>query len=342
VSADLARAAAVGELVVLHGGTSGEREVSLGSGRAVLEALAGEAALRVHDVEVTEAGAWRVGGRELAPHEALAALPEGALCFLALHGGAGEDGTLQAFLEVCGRRYTGSGVAASALCMDKHLTRLALAAEGLRTARGLLVTPRAWRDARAGTLARAAELLGDGVFAKPRWGGSSVGMRFVEDARALEEALDGLVGAGEQVLLEARVRGVECTCAVLGNRGDELRALPLVEIVPRGAGWFDYREKYDAAGAEELCPPRSIDEATCAQVQALALRAHEAAGCDGYSRTDFIVPADGGAPVALEINTLPGLTPRSLVPQAAAAAGMGFRALCLEIARLAAARWSRS
>lgn len=322
----------VADLVVLYGGRSSEREVSLTSGRAVLETFRGDSRTRLHAVEIACDGRWLVEGRSLAPSEAIRALPEDALFFLGLHGGAGEDGTIQGFLELCARRYTGSGVAASALCMDKQRTRLVLAAEGIATAPGALVRRGEAPDAPLRALAAA------GAFVKPNRGGSSVGTSFVAKEGDLAVAIERVHADGDDALVEARVRGVETTCAVLGNRGDALRPLPPVEIRPRANAFFDYREKYDAAGALELCPPESISAAASERLRELAARAHRAAGCDGYSRTDFIVPVEEGVegePVALEINTLPGLTPRSLSPLAASRVGMDFRAFCSEIVRLA-------
>ncbi len=329
---------------VLLGGRSSEREVSLDSGRAVTAALElgqrraldrGEDAPRsVVAVEIAVDGRWLLAGEPLEPAQALCRLPLGTVFFLALHGGEGEGGVVQGLLEGAGRDYTGSGVAASSLCLDKHRTRLVLADAGLRVAPGHLVRPEAWGRDRGAEVARLEALGGAAWFVKPNRGGSSLGVVQVESHGALRGAVEAVLGAGDAALVEARVAGVEATCGVLGNRGEALRALPPVEIRPRGAGYFDYREKYDAAGALELCPPEGFDPAIVERLQELARRAHEVAGCDGVSRTDFIVPADGGDPVALEINTLPGMTARSLVPRSAEIAGLDFPALCLELVRL--------
>lgn len=331
-------------IAVLYGGRSSEREVSLTSGRAVLAALrsatAGQAAPRIFAVELGTDGRWSLEGEELAPCEALRRLPADTLFFLALHGGEGEDGTIQGFLELCGRAHTGSALAASALCMDKHQTRLALADAGLKVAPGVLVLHEAWSERRTEELARIQRLGGGDVFVKPNRGGSSLGTSRAQGPEAIAAAVERVLSSGDRALVEARVLGVETTCAVLGNRGTTPRALPPVEIRPRSGQFFDYQEKYDAAGAEELCPPRSLAPELVARVAERALAAHRVAGCDGYSRTDFIVPTAGpgaGEPVALEINTLPGLTPRSLSPLAASVVGIDFPSFCLEIVRLALA-----
>jgi len=326
-------------VAVLQGGRSSEREVSLRSGNAVLRALAGGALERVLALEIEPDGRWKFEGRSLSALEALAAVPRGTLFFLALHGGEGEDGTIQGLLSTQGFRHTGSGVGASALCMDKQHTRAVLAAEGLRVARGRLVRPLEWRTERTRVLAEIAEFGGRGCVVKPNRGGSSVDTFVLDDLRLLEPRIARVLETGDLALVEERILGVETTCAVLGNAGGELRALTPVEIVPKAGRFFDYKEKYDAQGAAEFCPPRSLDAAAVRELQELALRAHRTTGCDGYSRTDFFVPPEG-APVVLEVNTLPGLTDRSLLPQAAAQQGLSFEELCLEILALALERGS--
>jgi D-alanine-D-alanine ligase len=324
-------------VAVLLGGRSPEREVSLRSGAAVLRALAGGSVERLLSLEIEPDGRWKFEGRSLPALEALGAVPRGTLFFLALHGGEGEDGSIQGLLATQGFLHTGSGVGASALCMDKQHTRAVLAAEGLRVARGRLVRPHEWRAARARILAEIGEFGAGGCVVKPNRGGSSVDTFVVDDARQLEARITRVLATGDLALVEERIVGIEATCAVLGNARGELRALPPVEIVPKQGRFFDYEEKYSAEGAAEFCPARSLSAAVCAELSELALRAHRAAGCDGYSRTDFFVPAEG-APVVLEINTLPGLTDRSLLPLSAAVQGYTFPELCLELLALALER----
>jgi D-alanine-D-alanine ligase len=324
-------------VAVLLGGRSSEREVSLKSGSAVLRALSGGGVARVLALEIEPDGRWRLEGRSLSALEALAALPQDTLFFLALHGGEGEGGSIQGLLATQDRLHTGSGVGASALCLDKQHTRAVLAAEGLRVARGRLVHPHEWREPRARLLAELAALSATGFVVKPNRGGSSVDTYVLEDSSLLEPRITRVLQTGDLALVEERLRGVETTCAVLGNARGELRALTPVEIVPKDGRFFDYEEKYSAGGAQEFCPPRTLSAATCASLCDLALRAHRAAGCDGYSRTDFFVPG-GGEPVVLEINTLPGLTDRSLLPLSAAVHGFSFPELCLEILALALER----
>lgn len=325
-------------VAVVHGGRSGERAVSLETGRAVLAALSdagdGRGPRRVLGVEVGPDGRWCVGERWLDPLRAVAALEDVDLFFLGLHGGEGEGGGLQGLLSTAGRRFTGSHLAASAVCLDKVFARELFAAAGGRVAPGVLVArgeavPRELPRGLGGEPAAA-------WFVKPRRGGSSVDTACAASRGELERAVAAVHAAGDDALVETRLEAVEATCAVLGNRGDELVALTPLEIRPHAGRFFDYEEKYSPAGALELCPPESLDAAACARLAELARRAHRALGCDGYSRSDFLVPDGGrGEPVFLETNTLPGLTPRSLVPQAAAHDGLDFRSLCLRILELA-------
>jgi D-alanine-D-alanine ligase len=330
-------------VAVLHGGRSSEREVSLRSGAAVLAALRdardGAGPSHVLEVEVLADGAWRLNGESHAPEEALSRLPRDVVFFLALHGGEGEDGTIQGLLASTGRAHTGTGVAGSALCMKKSWTRAVLAQARVAVAPDRTVDAPEWSRERV-RVARELRALGrDGWAVKPDSGGSSVATFVLEPDGDLERAVDAVLATGDLALVEARVRGVECTVPVLGETTGGVRALTPVEIVPKAGRFFDYEEKYSAGGATEHCPPQSLDAATCALLRELGERAHAAAGCQGYSRVDFIVPQheDGrqGAPIALEINTLPGLTSRSLLPQSAAHAGFSFRALCLHILELA-------
>jgi D-alanine-D-alanine ligase len=334
-------------VAVLYGGRSSEREISSLTGAAVLGALRAREGpsddrgpARCVAVEIESNGAWTVEGERCAPGTAVSMLPEDTIFFLGLHGGEGENGAVQGFLETCSRRYTGSGVAASALCMDKRSARVVLSAAGLAVAPAETVEARDWRERRGEILRSAARVSIDGWAVKPNGGGSSVGTSIVESAEDLARAIDGALETDDRALVEQRIAGTEATCAVLGNAGGELRALTPIEIVPHAGRFFDWQQKYSDGGAEELCPPRTIGAEDCRKLRELALLAHRAAGCDGYSRADFIVRADGGGPVFLEINTLPGLTARSLLPKAAAADGLSYRDLCLEILGLAVERSS--
>jgi D-alanine-D-alanine ligase len=362
LDADLRARIARFSVAVLRGGRSSEREVSLRSGAAMLAALRGEdlaggdespeprdacidtpQPARVLEVECCADRTWKLEGVALAPGECIQRLGADTLYLLALHGGEGENGTIQGLLESHARVYTGSGVAASALCMNKHATRLVLQHAGLAVAPARTIHPLEWANDSVRVLSEIAGLSRQGWSVKPNCGGSSVSTFLVATERELRPAIEAVLATGDRVLVEQRVLGVEATCGVLGNERGRLHALSPVEIVPHAGRFFDYEEKYSAGGADEFCPPRAISARTCARLQELACTAHRAAGCDGYSRIDFIVPrADDGAegePVVLEINTLPGMTERSLLPKAAAAEGLALRDLLMEIAGLALVRW---
>ncbi len=313
-------------VAVLMGGPSSERGVSLRSGQAVVDAL-DRRKYRVLPVDIGRDGSWRLpeptlidsppvqGGISLERIRTVLArsAAEGSVdvVFLALHGKFGEDGTIQGLLEEAGLPYTGAGVAASALAMDKDRAKAVVAAAGVRVPRGLLVAK--------GEPPRAP---GFPAFVKPAGGGSSIGAGPADDEAALRARVEAVFALGEgAALVEERLSGTEVTCAVLGNRGAPERVLPVVEIVPRGRAFFDYEAKYDPAACEEICPAR-IGEGERVLVERAAVAAHRALGCDGMSRSDFILV--GGEPVYLETNTIPGMTENSLCPRAARAAGISF------------------
>ncbi len=328
-------------VAVLRGGSSREHGVSLLSGNAVVRALR-ERGHDVVDVRIDPDGAWRFD--DAAPitraHGLLALSGEGSLdpidvVFIALHGAWGEDGTLQGTLKTLGLPYTGSGVLASALAMDKERTKEVLAHHGVATPAWVAVEARAWSTDRDGVLGAAADLTAP-LVVKPGREGSSFGISLVATTKELPAALDvALDSPGARALVEERVVGTEVTCAVLGNHNDPLRTLPIVEIVPRDGAMFDFEAKYQGA-SEEICPAR-ISEAAARRVSAAAQLAHELLGCDGLSRSDFFIDADDNA-WFLETNTVPGMTRESLSPRAAAAAGLTFEDLCEELVRLALKR----
>ena len=336
-------------IAVLMGGRSDERGVSLTSGAAVVAALRDltgpsfEVTPPIFGVEIDPAGRWVLDGATLEPLQAIGSLPEDTVFLLALHGGEGEDGTIQRLLGDAQRRYTGAGPECSALCMDKHRSREAAAAAGVRVAEGALVTQADLEKDRAAALARAHAVPGPVRFVKHTSAGSSFGVHRCANDAEVTTACEDVAASGADVLIEAEVRGLETTVGVMGEGRDAL-ALPVAEIVPGEGGlFFDHEQKYsDARGAQEFCPPRYLSSDLTARLQARALDAWESFGGTRYARIDFIVPAerqpDGSFhfeedvdPVLLEANTLPGFTPRSLLPLAAAADDVGFRELCLEL-----------
>lgn len=298
-----------GKVGVLYGGKSAEREVSIMSGTGVHQAL--------HSAGV-DAHLFDTGVRSLAE------LAEERFdrVFIALHGRYGEDGTMQGALELLKVPYTGSGPLASALAMDKTMTKRIWMNEGLPTPRFEVL------DRQSDLLAVAAKL-GLPLIVKPPHEGSTIGVTKVEDGDAMRAAYELAAEYDEQVLAEAFVQGRELTVAILGS-GAQARALPVVEIVaPEGN--YDYEHKYFTDDTRYLCPAPLPEDVT-RRVQEISEAAYRALGCEGWGRVDVMLDADN-QPYLLEVNTSPGMTGHSLVPMAAAASGMSYEALCVEILR---------
>lgn len=305
-------AAAKERIAVLMGGNSAEREISIRSGSEVVRALH-SLGYDAHSLDFDERLFEAL--RERKPD----------IVFIALHGPGGEDGHAQALLEYLGIPYTGSGLEAAALSMDKHLTKKLLAAEGLPTPVWDLF------DLTGGTLPLLPGSLDLPLVVKPRFEGSTVGVAIVHTHEEWTNAMLEASKTYAQILAEEYVRGREFTCAVLGEE-----ALPIVEIVANRDGFYSYDAKYEPGGSTHIVPA-GIDEDLAARLQMLALSAHRLLGLRDYSRTDFIVTADQ-RPYLLEINSLPGLTPLSLVPEACAAIGISFEALIDRLVGYARAR----
>lgn len=313
------------KVAVLMGGRSGEHAVSLRSGAAVLGALdaLGWQAVRV---VLTQDGRAEWPDGEGSVGEALLALERASVdcAFIAMHGEEGEDGRIQGALELLRIPYQGSGVQASAIGLDKARTKGELRLAGLPLAADRLLV--AGPDGLAqDALEATARELSLPLALKTLASGSSVGVALVRSLDALLETAPAMVKPGESLLVEAFVAGREFTLPVLEREDGTPEALPVVEIRPRTAAFFDYEAKYTPGATDELCPAPIAPELE-ARLRALGVRAHQALGCSGYSRTDCIVSADG-AVALLEVNTLPGLTAESLLPKAAQAAGLSFPAL---------------
>ncbi len=295
------------------GGNSSEREVSLSSGARVAEALRS----RGHTVTTVDP--------HPDPFVMLEAAKSAEVTWLALHGGAGEDGTVQALLDLAGVSYTGSGVLGSALAMDKDLSKHLFRAAGVPTADWRMVmagdaTP--WRE--IGYAKEVFAALGERVVVKPSKQGSTVGLSIVKAPEELAGAIAEAFKYDDEVMLEAFVPGRELTVAVLGGR-----ALPVGEIIPKHE-IYDYECKYVPGMAEEIFPA-PISEDVRETVQRYAMLAYAGLKLRGCARIDFRLHPNGGL-YCLEANTLPGMTGTSLVPQAAQAAGIGFPELCERIA----------
>jgi len=290
-------------ITVMLGGPSAEREVSLQSGAAVVRALRSLG----HTVDPLDPrdDSWTlVAGTEVV--------------FLALHGTYGEDGTVQRHLEALGLPYTGCDFEASRIAFDKVMTKRRCVQAGVPTARFEVFTspkatwPAGWQPP---------------VVLKPVRQGSSVGLQFVERVEDWNAALAEALRYDSEVLLEEKILGRETTVGILGRE-----ALPIVEVRPRQGG-YDYQNKYTSGRTEYFCPA-SFDAATAQRIQQAALAAFRAVGGRDYGRVD-VIARPGGDPVVLEVNTLPGMTETSLLPKAAAAAGMSFPELCQRMVDLA-------
>ncbi|HVP14730.1 MAG TPA: D-alanine--D-alanine ligase [Terriglobales bacterium] len=324
-------------VAVLMGGRSSEREISLRTGRGIARALralghevtsvdaADGAILPAGDEESGARAAAEVGRLPLAAQIDLVRAPavrEADVVYIALHGTFGEDGRIQALLELAGKAYTGSGVLASALAMDKAMSKRVFLDAGVPTPR--------WRLGRAGEVPGPAEIAACGglpLVVKPNEEGSTVGLTIVREDEALAPAWELAARYGDAILLEEYIPGRELTVAVL-----EDEALPLVEIRPK-SGFYDYENKYTAGRTDYFCPA-DLAESLAERIRGLGVTAARALGCSGVSRVDFrLDPRDVAH--CLEVNTIPGMTPTSLVPMAARAVGMTYEdvvARALELA----------
>lgn len=310
------------KVAVLLGGRSPEREVSLRSGEAVYRALLEKGFV-----------AWKVDAQD--PNFVVElALNRPDVVFIALHGTYGEDGTVQGLLELLGLPYTGSGVLASALAMNKIMTKRLLLQAGLPTPPFAVVR----REEVAGDTVEgfAQELLarfgGKAVFKVPDQG-SSLGVYLVQTPPEAAKALEACLAQGREVLVEKYLPGMEVTAPIIGN--DHPRVLPLIEIVP-AKGRYDYEAKYSPGGSEHIIPPR-LAPAVQERIASLALATYRLLGCAGFARIDLRLD-ETGEPMILEVNTIPGLTATSLVPDSARAAGLEFPDLVVELVRLALER----
>ena len=303
---------AFGKVAVLMGGTSAEREISLMSGTGVLEALRSQGVdAQAFDPATRDLGELRGEGY--------------ARCFVALHGRHGEDGTVQGALELLGIPYTGSGVLASAICMDKVMTKRIWLAEGLPSPKFVrLAADRQQRE----QLRAVPDVLGLPLVVKPPREGSSIGITKVAGYSQMQDAVALAARFDSDVLCEQFIDGDEVTCPVLGE-GESARALPVVRIVaPDGA--YDYQNKYFTDVVRYECPSGlPADEER--EIQRIVLAAYRVLDCRGWGRADLMVRTSDRKPFLLEMNTSPGMTSHSLVPMSARAAGISYEALCAQL-----------
>lgn len=331
------------KVALLMGGRSAEREISLRTGRGIAQALRNLG----HEVVALDAATGRqlpAGDEErqglaegdvkrlpAAMSSAMAdaeGIRDAEVVMIALHGGAGEDGTVQALMELAGKPYTGSGVMASALAMNKAMSKRIFEHEGIPTPR--------WTVLRAGdtdATVDATTLGGYPLVVKPSSEGSTVGLTIVTEPDDLPEAIRLASDYGPEVLIEQYIPGRELTVAVLGDE-----ALPIVEIRPQG-GHYDFESKYTAGKSDYFCPA-DLPEPLAQRVRDLGLQAVKALDCRGCARVDFRLDP-GGEPWCLEVNTIPGMTPTSLVPMAAKARGISYDELVGRMLDLALSEWRR-
>jgi D-alanine-D-alanine ligase len=336
------------KILVIMGGTSAERDVSLASGEAIVKALkqTGHQVLALDTAQgeklLSDNGKYIPGGvKERPPDvkelkraskqqtlEAIHAFDfsEVDVIFLGLHGGQGEDGTIQALLDLTGKPYTGSGVLASALSMDKAMSKKIFEHEGIPTPEWLSV--REFRQSDISTIFEQIESsFGFPCVVKPNDQGSTVGLTVVKEKQDLAKAIQCALEYSEHVLIERYIAGRELTVGVLGDM-----PLPVVEIIPEH-GIYDYHCKYTHGKSRYVCPAE-ISKEKADEIQKLGLKAFQTLGCEGYARVDFRYGEDNQF-YCLEVNTLPGMTSLSLVPMAAKAMGIDFPGLVDKIAILA-------
>ena len=318
---------AVKRIAVLKGGRSLERGVSLRSGAQVQDALQRLG----HTAVSTDVGPGLV-------EQLRAAAPDAA--FIAMHGGDGEDGTVQELLTAIGIPYTGSGPAACIRCADKALAKYLLAEAGIPTPDFRSFREAAFKELGAGgVLADIERDIGLPLVVKPACQGSALGVKFARSAAELPGALVSAFSYDRKVLVERYVRGRDLAVSIVDSNagGGEPVALPIVEAVPRKEDFYDFESRYEIGQTTFVCPAE-LGAETTERAQQLALAAYALLGCHGFARVDLMLGEPDGELTVLECNVVPGLTETSLLPQAADAAGIGFDEL---VARMLASAWSR-
>lgn len=339
-------------VIVMMGGPSSEHDVSMASGAEVFKALKSTGQFEVQGVIISRDGQWSLtaSAPEVLPKPGEASarpmprsetirgvslLSEADAVFLAFHGPFGEDGTLQGLLQTLSIPYTGSGPLASALAMNKAMAKQLFQYHGLKTPRGIELKSGLIRASIANAVQAIEATLAYPLVVKPNLGGSSLGVSLADRPNELEQALQLAVRYDADVLVEERLVGRELTCAVLEDVDGTTRALPVIEIIPHRDRFFDFASKYEDGGSDEICPA-DLTEEQSREVQHAALLAHQALGCRGFSRSDIFLTE--GGPVVVETNTIPGMTPNSLLPKAARAAGIPFPDLLAHLVRLSLRR----
>lgn len=302
------------KIAVLYGGVSAEREVSISTGKGIMTAL--------------EKQGHEVIGVDFHPdrlNDVIALKGKTDFVYIALHGRFGEDGRIQGILDMLDIPYVGSGVLGSALAMDKAKAKVFFKKAGIRTAKEKIVTKYDYNQ---------ENLSLDFPFpavVKPNREGSTIGLSIVNNEEELHAGIEEALKFDQTVLIEEFISGREVTVAVMGPKGEE-QALPVIEIIPKNA-YYDYEAKYSPGMSEHICPAQ-LDDWVTEYLQKNAVLAHQSLGCNVYSRVDFIVPHDGSNPVILEVNTLPGMTPTSLFPDAAREIGLSYEQMIEKLVQL--------
>ncbi len=295
-------------VAVVMGGPSAEREISLSTGKAIAAALREAGYANVAEIDLDPQNF----GRQLADCKA-------EVVFNAVHGLYGEDGRLQTLLEIAQIPYTGSGMIASVICMDKALTKRIFRDAGIPTPDCLIINSKE-SDAKE----KIMQHFKFPLVVKPASQGSSIGVEIVKEEAQLDEALKNAFSYSQDILVEEFIAGKELTVSMMQKDGEAV-ALPVIHIAPH-SGVYDFHSKYTKGETEYICPA-DLDEETTARVQEISRQAYRVMGCSGVARADVMLDEAGNGYV-LEINTIPGMTATSLVPKAAAAAGISFPELC--------------
>ena len=297
------------KVALLAGGSSGERDISIESGKGAQEAL--------------ETAGFAVTWIDPANKDDLKKLVDESfdVAFLCMHGKMGEDGTVQGFLEMLGIPYTCSHVQASAIAIDKAKSKILYERAGIKTPYAIYLEKGDSYD-----VAQIADKLGFPCVVKPSTEGSALGVEIVDNAQDLKEAITRVFEIDDYLVLEQFIDGMEITVAILGN--SKTMPLPIIQIVPKGE-FYDFESKYAPGGSQHICPA-PLDPELAKEIQSYAVKAHRALGCSGVSRSDFIIDKDNQAWI-LETNTIPGMTATSLLPDAARAAGISFPELCTKL-----------
>jgi len=342
-------------VAVLMGGRTAEHEVSLETGRVIVNAL-DKNEYNVKPVVITKTGKWMVSRgyirqleetfevadvkeSDIAPLSTGTALDKAMeekvdVVFIAMHGPLGEDGTVQGLLEMADIPYTGSGVLSSSLAMHKVKSRQLFQHNGLNVPQSLTFTVWEWDESPSDVISKVKAEICFPCVLKPVELGSSVGVSIVETEAEFKNAFREVLRYSNEVLIEEFLDGLEVTCAVLGAAGGR-EPTPLIptQIIPVTSQFFDYEAKYTPGATEEITPPRDVGDDMIREIQQTAVRAHKILVCGGMSRTDMIIR--DGVLYVLELNTIPGMTEVSLYPQAASAAGIKFPELLGKLIQLA-------